>query len=126
MRKEKARRWFVTPCGLDCYKCPIRLRIEGELDYWRKQNVDPDTIRCDGCRSDRQGHHWSPDCCILQCCVYDRGYEFCAECPDFPCPALEDWGREYEHHAQAVTRLKEMKKIGVEMWLKEHACTDAE
>lgn len=122
---EKKRRWFVTPCGLDCYQCPIRLRTEEELDYWRQQHVDPDTIRCDGCRSDRQGHHWSPDCNILQCCVYDRGYEFCAECPDFPCTALKNWGEEYEHHARAVERLNEMKTTGVEMWLKAHGCADA-
>ena len=120
----KMRRWYVTPCGLDCYHCSIRLRTEEELEYWRKQNVDTDKIRCDGCRSDRQGDHWSPDCKILQCCVYERGYEFCAECPDLPCTILTEWCKEYEHHTQAVERLVEMKNTGIERWLKEHGCSD--
>ena len=111
------RRWFVTPCGLDCYSCPIRLRTDEELAYWQSQNVDPDKIRCDGCRSDREGDHWAPKCKILQCCVYEKGLEFCAQCSDFPCHSLEEWGREYEHHAKAVETLRIMKETGIELWL---------
>lgn len=116
---EKSRRWWLTPCGLDCTQCSIHLRTEEELEYWRKQNVDPETIRCDGCRSDRKGHHWSPDCEILQCCVYERALEFCAQCPDFLCSKLEEWGKEYEHHARGVEKLKEMRAKGIEAFLSE-------
>lgn len=121
---QQSRRWMLTPCGLDCSSCPIRLRTKEELDYWRKQNVDPDTIRCNGCRSDRKGHHWSPDCKILQCCVYDRGYEFCAECPDLPCQQLLEWGEEYEHHTKAITKLEEMKATGIDEWLEKFGLKD--
>ncbi|MDH4209863.1 MAG: DUF3795 domain-containing protein [candidate division WOR-3 bacterium] len=114
---KEDRRWFLTPCGLDCHGCSIRLRTDEELAYWKSQNVDTDKIRCDGCRSDRTGNHWAPKCKILQCCVYERNLEFCAQCPDFPCRSLEDWGREYEHHAKAVETLREMKKTGIEQWL---------
>lgn len=114
---SEERRWFLTPCGLDCFNCSIRLRTDEELNYWRSRNVDTDKIRCDGCRSDRGGHHWSPQCRILQCCVYDKKLEFCAECPEFPCSSIETWGRAYDHHAKAVERLKEMKKVGVEQWV---------
>lgn len=114
------RRWFLTPCGLDCSDCSIRLRTKEELDYWKKQNVDPDKIRCNGCRSDRNGHHWSADCKILQCCVYERNLEFCAECADFPCSDLDEWAAGYEHHAKAVEILHEMKKMGIDAWLKKH------
>jgi hypothetical protein len=114
---EEDRRWFLTPCGLDCYGCSIRLRTDEELAYWKSQNVDTDKIRCDGCRSDRALNHWASKCKILQCCVYERNLEFCALCADFPCRTLEDWGREYEHHANAVETLREMKKTGIEQWL---------
>lgn len=113
----RERRWFVTPCGLDCYSCPIRLRTDEELAYWQSRNVDPDRIRCDGCRSDRKGDHWSPKCKILQCCVYEKGLEFCAQCSDFPCHSLKEWGQEYEHHAKAVETLRIMKETGIELWL---------
>jgi hypothetical protein len=117
MTTEKNRHWFVTPCGLDCHSCPIRLRTKEELNYWAEKSVDLEKIRCDGCRSDRRGHHWSPDCRILECCVYTRKLEFCAECPEFPCSVLKDWGKEYDHHSEAVKCLRRMRTIGVARWL---------
>lgn len=113
------RRWWLTPCGLDCFRCPIHLRAEEELDYWRGQGVDPDEIRCDGCRSDRSGEHWSPKCKVLHCCVDIKGLEFCAQCDELPCSILIEWIGGMEHHAQAVERLKEMKAEGVETWIEE-------
>jgi hypothetical protein len=117
---ERSRRWWLTPCGLDCSTCTIHLRTDEELEYWHSQKVDVDKVRCDGCRSDRDGPHWSPDCTILECCVHKRGLEFCSQCSDFPCAMLEKWGSEYEHHTKALENLREMKKQGVEDWLKSH------
>ncbi len=117
---EKSKRWWLSPCCLDCSGCPIHLKTEEKLDYWRKKKVDLEKIRCNGCRSDRKGHHWAPDCKILQCCVYEKGFEFRAECPDLPCEILKKWGKEYEHHAKAVEKLLEMKKKGIEKWLSEN------
>lgn len=117
---EESRRWWLACCGLDCGQCSIHLRTDEELDYWRQKDVDLDLIRCDGCRSDREGHHWSPDCKVLQCCLYERGLESCAQCPDLPCHILDEWGKSQEHHAEAVLRLIEMKETGIERWLAEH------
>jgi len=124
MDDRKQRRWFYTPCGLDCHGCSIRLRAKEELNYWAERNVDLDKIKCSGCRSERNEHHWSPGCQILQCCVYERGLEFCAQCPGFPCQILEDWGREYDHHARAVIELKTMREMGVEEWLKKRGISE--
>ena len=118
---QKTKRWWIAACGLHCDKCTIHLRAEEELEYWRKQNADLEKIRCDGCRSDRKGSHWSPDCNILQCCVYDRDHDFCSQCADFPCKKLEEWAKDFEHHARAVERLKEMKEKGAEGYLAELA-----
>lgn len=111
------RRWFLAPCGLDCFECSIRLRTNEELEYWKQQGIDPSVVKCGGCRSGRGKDHWSPDCRILQCCVYEKEYEFCTECKAFPCETIEDWGKDYGHHAAAVIRLKEMGRIGVEQYL---------
>lgn len=111
------RRWFLTPCGLDCFDCSIRLRTEEELDYWKQRNVDPSKVKCGGCRAVRDKDHWSPDCTILQCCVYEKEYEFCAECSAFPCEMLQNWGNEYEHHASAIRRLRVIAEIGIERYL---------
>jgi hypothetical protein len=117
---QSAKRWFLTPCGLDCSTCTIRLRTKEELAYWEKQHVDPEKIKCDGCRSERSGHHWSPDCKILECCIHERQLEFCAACPDFPCSVLDAWAKAHEHHKKALQRLNAMKKSGIGEWLKKY------
>lgn len=120
MMERRERCWYLTPCGLDCYDCAIRLRTEEELAYWRGQNVDTDKIKCDGCRSDRAGNHWSPKCRIMQCCVYERKLEFCAQCSDFPCRSLELWGEEYAHHSEALDTLRNMRETGITQWLERY------
>lgn len=96
------------------------MRTEEELAYWREKGADLDKIRCDGCRSDRSGHHWSSDCRILACCVYEKRLSYCSECDEFPCETLSKWGAEWEHHAKALERLREMKAQGTEAWLATH------
>jgi hypothetical protein len=114
------RNW-LSPCGLDCSTCNIHLRTDEELAYWKSQGVDPETIRCDGCRSDRGGDRWSPDCEILECCVYKKGLDYCAECSKFICSRIKEWGARSEHHTKAVERLSGMKEKGIENWLLAHS-----
>jgi len=121
---KNLKRWYVSPCGLNCAQCPIHLRTEEELNYWREQNVDPDKVRCDGCRSNRKGDHWAPECNILDCCVYTKRLEFCAECPELPCSMLEEWAAPYEHHRQALQTLLEIKRSGIENWLTQNNPVD--
>ena len=111
------KRWWLAPCGIDCSKCSIHLRTEDELAYWKTQNVELNKIRCDGCRSERNETHWSSDCKILQCCVYENQYEFCAECDLIPCVIIKDWEAGLEHHRKAIEKVKEMKETGVKKWL---------
>ena len=119
---EKPRRWFLSVCGLDCGQCTIHLRTKEELDYWRSQNADLDKVRCDCCRSERkEGRHWSWDCKLVECCVDRKGLEFCAECADLDaCALVKEFAEPYEHHREAVARLGEMRRIGVEQWLSQH------
>jgi hypothetical protein len=119
---EKPRRWYLSVCGLDCGQCTIHLRTREELDYWRSRNADPDKVRCDCCRSERrEGTHWSHDCKLVECCVDKKGLEFCAQCADLDgCSLIKEFAEPYEHHRQAVARLREMKRVGVGRWLSEH------
>ncbi len=119
---ERQRRWYLSVCGLDCDKCAVHLRTKEELDSWRSQGTDPENIRCTCCRSERRpDQHWSADCKLLQCCVDKRHLEFCAQCGELDgCPLIREFAEPYEHHRQAVARLKAMKQVGVERWLSEH------
>lgn len=116
---------LLAVCGMDCNDCSIRLRTEEELAYWRSKNIDPDRIRCDGCRSERkEGQHWCPDCKLLACCVDQKGFEFCAQCSDLnTCRLIKEFELPYESHRKAVSRLREMQAVGVDTWLRQNGYT---
>jgi len=99
-----------APCGLDCAQCSIYLRTEEELAYWRDRGIDPEKIRCDGCRAPRSGCRWSPDCAIFACCVEQQGLLYCSDCSEFPCAELEAWADAYSHHRAAMQNLWRMRR----------------
>jgi len=64
------------------------------------------------------GSGWS-GCPVRKCCIV-RGFDFCFECPEFPCET--NWGERSKHAniftADKIKQLQEMKAIGVEEWIK--------
>jgi hypothetical protein len=59
-----------------------------------------------GCRG---GGGWT-ECPMRKCCI-ERGFDFCYECPDFPCQTIQKYPR-------LVENLRELRRIGVEEWIK--------
>jgi hypothetical protein len=64
------------------------------------------------------GSGWD-SCPVRKCCI-GKGFDFCFECSEFPCE--RNWGEKSEHAniftAGKIRRLKEMREIGVEEWIK--------
>jgi len=114
---------LIGVCGLDCGDCDLRkaptdaeaaervvawFREEGWLQTGEGMSeVIERSMYCKGCRGDRSVH-WSPDCWILQCCVDEKGLEFCYECDVFPCERLEKRAGESPRYAEALNRLRQM------------------
>ena len=92
------------------------------MAHFHSQNVDPEKVRCGGCRSERkEGLHWSVDCKLLACCVDKRGLEFCAQCPSLEsCALVKEFEESAEYHTATVVRMHEMNRIGVDRWLSEN------
>jgi len=114
----EAKNDMIAVCGLDCGKCEIlEASTNGELakkisDWFKKErntDVKVEDIYCQGCKGDKN-KHWSPDCWILQCCVDEKGLEFCSECEDFVCEKLTEWAKGNERYENALNRLKQMRK----------------
>jgi len=115
MKKEYK---MIAVCGLVCDTCDIRKakndpKLAKEIADWFKKELNKEVkiedIHCSWCKGDRE-NHWSPDCWILECCVDNKGLEFCYECEEFPCKKLKDWAKESEVYTKALNRLKEMQK----------------
>jgi hypothetical protein len=113
MGKEKE---MIAVCGLECHTCDIREaahdpRIAQEIADWFKkelnQDVKPEDIHCMGCKEDRS-RHWSADCWILQCCVDQKGFEYCHQCGEFPCGKLTEWSKTSKRYGEALDRLRRM------------------
>jgi hypothetical protein len=64
------------------------------------------------------GSGWD-DCPVRKCCT-EKGFDFCYECPEFPCGT--NWSEKSKHanifNAKKIGRLQEMKAIGAEEWIK--------
>lgn len=122
----KSEKQMIAPCGLDCGPCPIRLipidseAAEKAIDWFKQmgwlqeeegaEEAIERKMYCKGCRSDRKDVHWSSDCFILQCCVYEKNLEFCYECDDFPCNRLLERAKENDQYQKALEKLKRMKE----------------
>jgi hypothetical protein len=91
---------LIGCCGLYCGLCN------------KYQSKAPS--RCIGCKSGEQ-HAW---CSIWNCCAKKHGFETCAECSDvFKCPIF--LRREVAEWIPAANNLRQIKKAGIERWLRE-------
>jgi len=70
---------------------------------WLYNEISPCVGACKG------GGGWG-ECPIRKCCV-DKKVRFCYECSQFPCDTLEKFSKRIE-------TLNEMKKLGLESWIK--------
>ena len=107
---------MIAVCGLECHKCDILKATDDKkiaqqtVDWFKtelNQEVKLEEVRCLGCREDRAGH-WSADCWILQCCVDQKGLEYCHQCGEFPCRRLSEWSKTSKRYGQALDRLRRM------------------
>lgn len=92
----------IGACGIDCGLCP------------RYQSKS--ASRCPGCAAEGfldAGGQW---CKITRCAVRDRGYETCADCPEFPCHRFEGWdkGDSFVSHLKSIANLRAIKERGIE------------
>lgn len=123
----------TAPCGLICYNCvsydrgPIAVHAQG-LARWL-EGFAPFAVRfaafqpclgqypafadvldllaqppCAGCR---QGQGCLPGC-VVRACTAERGYDFCAQCAEFPCAQVDFDGQLREAWLRGNARIREM------------------
>lgn len=119
---------MTSPCGLDCFNCPMYLAIEDnklKKAISRKKNIPLDKAMCRGCRNEKgtiAAFDMTEPCKVYQC-IESKGIDFCHECPDFPCDYLHpyaDKALEVAHNTK-VFNLCLIKKMGLASWAKTKA-----
>lgn len=118
-------KWELSFCGLNCAVCDMYRASHGdsslheEVVKWFQENIDPKItyVSCEKCRgpSDKC---WTDDCKFRECAT-EKGHEYCFQCDEFVCDKLDAFAKDgAPHHARTVENLKEMKKRGLDAWIK--------
>lgn len=90
---------MVAYCGLDCFQCPAYVATQADDDKLRadcartwsaeyKLDVRPESINCDGCKSDGKKIFVCSACGIRRCAI-EKGIANCAICADYACGKLK-------------------------------------
>ncbi len=117
-------------CGLLCSACGFYIGTQEDPARLERMapllGMEPERLRCDGCRSDRRLFYCNR--CHMFACAAERGYSFCGECPESPCPQLEAFVEERPHRADIPRHLARIAEIGGEAWTAEvverHSCPE--
>lgn len=126
---------MTAPCGLDCYNCffywiddkEIRDAVyesmmeNAEVKDGLKHLEPLAAYACQGCRNENgfappfEINDKQEQCKTFKCCS-DKGIEFCADCPEFPCDRLiqhADRAAEVPHDTKKFNMCL-IKKMGLE------------
>ncbi|MBN1189499.1 MAG: DUF3795 domain-containing protein [Dehalococcoidales bacterium] len=118
---------LVTPCGYCCLSCAAyekstctdEVVIQKEAE---RANLPVDKLRgiCAGCRAKQGRPHMDILCRTYDCCVNEKGLDFCFQCEDFPCLKLAPVsGRaDVRRHNTKIYNLLMLKKLGLEEYIR--------
>ena len=102
---------MIAPCGLDCNICSQAL-----IEH------DP----CQGCNGpdDRKLEFCANICGIILCRKRrENGYEYCDECPDFPCEDVMEkenrYTTKYPHRESPLENLRMIREQGMAAFLEQ-------
>jgi len=112
---------LVAPCGLYCGACPI---YKAQTDRVLAEKLAPrlglpiEACACLGCRGQKGRVRVMGEqiCETYDCCVNEKGLDFCYQCPDFPCSKLApcaDRAAEIPHNTK-IYNLLLIQKNGVD------------
>lgn len=85
----------LSPCGIDCKSCDAYIATKNKdqalfeklVEQYQTnlgKSIECEQLRCDGCKNEGRHIRFCYEC-EIRICSADKGFETCAECPDFPC-----------------------------------------
>ena len=119
---------MTSPCGLDCFNCPVYLANENEVlrdAVSKRLGLPREKCVCAGCKNEKGiiGILTATEPCNVYKCIQKKGYSFCFECADFPCDYLHPYADQAgsKPHNTKVFNLCLIKKMGLENWAEKKA-----
>lgn len=119
---------MTSPCGLDCFNCPVYLAAENERirdAISSNLGIPAEQVACKGCRSENGTIPFlgMTEPCNVYKCISKKGISFCCDCSDFPCDHLHPYADKASErpHNTKVFNLNLIKKMGVKSWAEKKA-----
>jgi len=114
---------MTAPCGLDCFNCPMYLAGENEelrAKISKNMGIPFEQAMCLGCRNESGTIAFlnMAERCSVYKCIEKKGFNFCCDCPDFPCDYLHPYADRASQvpHNTKVFNLCLIKRMGLESW----------
>ncbi|MBI5593278.1 MAG: DUF3795 domain-containing protein [Deltaproteobacteria bacterium] len=115
---------MTSPCGLDCFNCPLFLANEDtelRAGISEKLGLPIERAKCEGCRNAHGTIAFlgSTEPCDVYGCTERKGITFCFECSDFPCDHLHPYADQAatRQHNTKLFNLCLIKKMGLDPWV---------
>lgn len=118
---------FAAPCGLYCGVCAVQLAHGTKNERMKESLADlfrgklPDSgdltaadIHCRGCLSGDLFIHCTR--CPIRSCTKEKHYEGCHECPDFPCPLIDEFPIPVAKKV-ILRAIPHWREVGTERWI---------
>jgi predicted RNA-binding Zn-ribbon protein involved in translation (DUF1610 family) len=114
---------LVSPCGLYCGVCAIRIATVDDNEKFRERlapvyGVKPEELHCEGCLAPVEKVWAYCKVCPIKTCAGERGYEGCHQCDEWPCAPIESFPIPVGKKVimRAIPRWRE---VGTETWVEE-------
>jgi len=81
---------MVAPCGINCGHCGAHMVKDNPeyMDRLLAVGFKKEMLPCAGCRAIKGCCALIGSTCETYACIDKRGFNFCFECPEFPCAKL--------------------------------------
>jgi Protein of unknown function (DUF3795) len=119
-------RQMTSPCGLDCFNCPMYLAEDTPLGtamraaIAEKLGLPYDRTRCRGCRNALgvRSYMGATEPCDIYKCASLKKINFCFECESFPCDQLHPYADQasVRQHNTKLFNLCLIRKMGLDEW----------
>jgi hypothetical protein len=108
---------MISYCGLTCTECPAYIATQKDdmeaaasvAEEWGKQfgmEVLPESVLCDGCKSEAGKLCGYCNICAVRACGIERTVVTCAQCEDYGCETLRACPAYIERGKETLERLR--------------------
>jgi hypothetical protein len=113
---------LAAVCGLFCPSCTLYIGTHEDperLNWLAERFGRPvEDLLCHGCRAEQRSFYCNT-LCQFKPCAAEKGVDFCGDCSEYPCEALQVFQAEMPHRIELWKSQQQIKEVGYQTWFME-------